>query len=140
MEIVMRCRIFLSAMAVAALVGGLVSATPAAATDGSDLGVLGEPLEDSSPDDTSTSRGGDLPDGEGSMPGDSDSSGLVDEPLEGDGSSSNGPENGESNRAEDPAAISADESGDSYGSVEEPTFDTMWEPGSVGALAGVGSA
>lgn len=127
------CRAWSSAVAAVALIGGLISAAPAAASDGGDPVVVSE---DASRDSTSTDRGADgdsLPDN--SEPDEPDAEPPIDEPLVGEpleevGPSSSGSEHGGSSSVDDPAAIGADAS-DSYGGVEESTFDTMWDPGSV---------
>lgn len=140
---------WLSAVAAVALIGGLVSAGPAAASDGGDPGVVSE-QEDSSRDDASTSGGADGADGD-PLPDNGQPDGPVEplveeplveeplveeeppieEPLEVEGSSFGGSERGGSGSIEDLAAIGADESPGSFGGVEESTFDTMWESGSV---------
>ena len=65
-----------SAVAAVALIGGLVSAAPAAASDGADLGVVSE---DSSRDDASTGDGAEGADGD-SLPDNGQPDGPVEEP------------------------------------------------------------
>ncbi len=131
----MRLRSY-AVVAVAVFVAGLVSATPAAASDGGDLGALGASPEAPSPDGTIVDGHGDSP------PEDADSTpdglqsddpqpdGFVDEPLVEEQPHSEVPPVGPGN-AEEPAEVGAAGSEDSLGSVAEPTFDIFWESGSV---------
>ena len=119
-----------SVVAASVFVAGLVSATPAAASDGSDLGVLGASPEVPSPDGTSDSRGDGLPEDADPMPDDAHPDGFVDEPLEGERPPSEVPHAG-TGEAEELAEVGAAGFEDSVGSVAEPTFDIFWESGSV---------
>lgn len=108
----------------AALIGSLVVTAPAAASDETPVEVLSEGLEEPLLDDASTDSGGALSDdGDDSTPDDSHPGDLVEESPEGEEPSPLD--------VEDPAALGADESGGSYGPVDETTFAAMWEPGSV---------
>ena len=127
----MRFRAGQAVVVAAALLGSLVSATSvAAANDGAGLEVLSERLDATSPDDTTTDHDEGLPQEEDSMPNDASTAGLAEAPLEGEEESPGEPLHGGLGGTEEPAELGAG-SEDSVGSVEEPTFDAIWESGAV---------